>query len=94
VTVSGAHVSAPDQPARGTENVIARSSILRGRGSNMVTKFGIVVSLAALTGRAPQHEAYINYKCVLEGRPSLPRPFFPLDLCSNLANALWLPGET
>ena len=94
MTVSGARVSAPDQPARGTENVIARSSILRGRGSNMVTGFRIVSSLAALTGEAPHHEAYINYKCVLEGRPSLPRPFFPLDRCNDLATALYLPGET
>jgi hypothetical protein len=60
----------------------------------MVAEFSVVISLAALTGEAPQQEAYINYKCVLEGRLSLPRPFFPLDLCSNLANALWLPGKT
>jgi hypothetical protein len=74
--VSGAQLSAPDQPQRGTENIIARSSILWGRGSKGTTGFSLAVRLAALTGPAPQDEAYINYKCVLEGRPSLPRPFF------------------
>lgn len=73
---------------------IPRTRLARGRGSNVVTRFSLVVSLAALTGEAPQHEAYINYKCVLEGRPSLPRPFFPLDLRSNLATPLYVPGET
>lgn len=73
--VSGAQLSAPDQPARGTENIIARSSILRGRGSKRVAEFSVVVSLAALTGEAPQQEAYINYMCVLKRQLSFPRPF-------------------
>jgi hypothetical protein len=94
VPVSGAHVSAPDQPARGAENVMARSSILRGRGSNMITRCSLVASLAALTGEAPQQEAYINYKCVLEDDRHFHVLFYSFDRCSNLATPLYLPGET
>lgn len=75
--VSGEQVSAPDQPQRGTENQITRSSILRGRGSKATTGLRLAWHLAALTGPASPDKVYINSKCVLEGRPSLPRPSFP-----------------